>query len=130
MANDERRTTAEFTIELQPGEAALPGTGRFDFTKVWSGGLSGTGRGVMLSAGDPATGTAGYVALETVDGALDGVAGTLALQQFGTMDGGVPTLRYEIVPGSGTGGLMGVTGSIDLAIVDGQHRVTLTYRCP
>jgi hypothetical protein len=81
----------------------------------------------MLSGGDPGSGNAGYVALEVFRGTLDGKAGTVTLQQFGTMTGSEVVLNYEVVPGSGTDELSGITGSIDLDIVDGVHHVTLTY---
>jgi hypothetical protein len=123
-----RRTTAEFTIALQPSEGLLAGTGRFDFTKTWSGGMAGTSQGLMLTAGDPQGGFAGYVALETFDGVIDGRRGRVVLQQFGTMAGGESVLHYELVPGSGTRDLAGIHGVVDLQVDDGDHRVTLTYR--
>ncbi|MFN8081682.1 MAG: DUF3224 domain-containing protein [Kineosporiaceae bacterium] len=121
------QTTAEFSIDLVPGDGLLESTGRFDFTKTWSGGMQGGSRGVMLSAGDPQTGNAGYVALEVFDGTIDGRPGQVALHQFGTMNQGDYELRYELVPGSGTAELTGITGAIDLVIDAGTHRVTLNY---
>lgn len=112
---------------MLPGDAALETTSRYDFTKVWSGGMNGTSSGLMLSGGDPQRGEAGYVALEVFDGTVDGHRGTMALQQFGTMHGGDSMLRYEVVPGSGTGELAGLVGAVDLVIEDGHHRVTLRY---
>lgn len=87
----------------------------------------GSSRGVMLSGGDPASGNAGYVALEVFTGSLDGRAGGFTLQQFGTMAGGSAELRYEIAPGSGTGELVGITGVIELDEIDGVHQVVLSY---
>ncbi len=84
----------------------------------------------MLSAGDPSSGNAGYVALEAFEGSLDGRRGTLALQQFGTMSQGVSVLHYEIVPGSGTESLVGITGTLELTVSDGQHRVDIRYEHP
>jgi hypothetical protein len=55
----------------------------------------------MLSAGDPARGKAGYVALERFEGTIDGLHGIVALQQYGSMNDGL-TLYYEFVPGSGS----------------------------
>lgn len=117
---------AEFEIELTPGEALLPGTGRFDFTKTWRGDLAGTSQGVLLSAGDPASGRAGYVALETFEGELFGDRGAFVLQQHGILDGGA-VLTYGIVPGSGTGQLAGISGTVDLSVDDEGHRVRLSY---
>lgn len=124
------QTTAAFTVDLTPGDPVLDSTGRFDIVKTWTGGLDGRGRGVMLTAGDPVSGAAGYVALETFEGTLDGLAGSFAFQQFGTMSGGAQLLRYDIVPGSGTGELVGLTGTVDLTITRGEHTVRVDYRLP
>lgn len=118
---------ATFTVDLRPGED-LPAAGaRFDLSKTWRGGLEGSSTGVMLTAGDPATGNAGYIAIELFDGELDGRRGTLALQQLGTMAGGEPTLEYVIAPGSGTGELSGLTGMLTIGAIDddGTHHVSL-----
>jgi Protein of unknown function (DUF3224) len=122
-----RQTTAEFSIDLQPVDGLLDATGRFDFTKTWSGDMNGTSRGVMLSAGDPQSGDAGYVALEVFDGTIEGRHGQVALQQFGSMNQGGYELRYELVPGSATEELAGITGTIALVIDAGIHRVTVHH---
>jgi hypothetical protein len=118
-----------FEIDLRPGPAELDGAAsRFDFTKTFRGDLEGTGEGVMLSGGDRGSGSAGYVAIETVSGSLDDRQGSFALQQFGTMHAGAQTLYYEVVPGSGQDELEGITGTFRLAIEgDGTHRFELEY---
>ncbi|OYO08180.1 hypothetical protein CGZ98_16655 [Enemella evansiae] len=132
MAEDpdtEREATAEFDIEMTPGDPLLTTTGRLDFTKTWTGGMVGTGRGVMISGGDPGAGEAGYVCLEIFEGSIDGREGSIAFQQFGKMSGGNSELRYEIVPGSGTAELSGITGVVELEVdQQGQHHVRLRYR--
>jgi hypothetical protein len=124
-------TTARgtFTIHLAPRLEELGGgVRRFDFTKTFTGELEGSGEGAMLSVGDPQTGAAGYVAVETVRGRLGGRQGGFALQQFGTMDAGTQTLRYEVLPGSGVGELSGIRGVFRLAIdSDGTHRYELEF---
>jgi len=117
---------ATFTISLTPGTPLLEGTGRFDLAKEWSGDIVGTSQGVMLSAGDPAAGAAGYVALERFVGTVGAATGTCSLQQCGTMADGDQALHYEVVPGSGTDGLAGLVGRLELVVgEDGTHRVTL-----
>lgn len=120
-----------FEIDLVPAEPELDGrANRFTFTKTWSGGIVGTGRGLMLSGGDPQAGEAGYVAVESFEGRVDGRAGSFLLQQSGQMIGGEAQLRYDVVPGSGGGELAGITGTLDLDIVSGEHRVRLAYTLP
>ena len=121
------QTNASFEIELQPAAGELPGTGRFDFTKTWTGGLTGSSKGLMLSAGDPSAGEAGYVALEVFTGEVDGRAGTLVFQQSGILIDGETELTYLVVPGGGTGQLSGLAGVITLDQKDGTHKVVLDY---
>lgn len=127
-APDVTETLAAFTIQLTPGDPALESTARFDFTKVWSGGMEGTSRGLMLSGGDLQQGNAGYVALEVFDGSIDGRSGSVAFQQFGSMHNGGYELRYEVVPGSGTGELNQMVGKLDLQVENGDHNVRFRYR--
>lgn len=120
-----------FEIDLRPpADPELSGrVGRFEFDKTFIGGVEGTSSGLMLSAGDPTAGAAGYVALEFVTGGqVDEAVGSFALQQFGQMIDGTQKLLYEIVPGgSGTGELKGIAGTLELEVVDGLHRYDLEY---
>lgn len=120
--------SGRFDIDIAPAGALLPGTGRFDFTKTWTGEINGTSAGVMLSGGDPSTGTAGYVAIELFEGVIDGRTGTILFQQFGSMVDGAEVLRYEVIPGSGTGELATVTGELVLDAANGDHKVMLRLR--
>jgi len=118
-----------FDIAMTPGPPeAGGGVNRFDFTKTFHGDLDATGTGVMLSCGDPQTGAAGYVAIETVKGRLGDRLGGFALQQLGMMQHGSQTLHYEVVPGSGHGEFEGISGTFRLAVEeDGIHRYELEY---
>src|SRR3954468_19446922 len=115
-----------FDVTLTPHDSD-DGIGRRDLTKTWSGDLAGTGHGQMLSAGDPAGGNAGYVALEVVDGTLHGRRGSFAFQQLGVIRGGDQELRYDVVPGSGTGELADIEGELALTIDDRGHAYELRY---
>ena len=130
MTTDTARGT--FTLEMSAPSTAVEGTvDRFGLTKTWRGNITGTGTGVMLAGGDPATGLAGYVAIEVVRGTLGGRAGTFLLQQFGDLDRDQETLHYQVVNGSGTGDLVGLRGTMDLDIDDeGLHHDELTYTLP
>jgi hypothetical protein len=125
---NEVTASGRFDIIMTPGEAILAGTGRFDFTKTWQGEVSGTSVGVMLSAGDPSIGTAGYVAQERFEGTIGSRRGTVVFQQFGAMVSGLPELRYEVAPGSGTAELANLIGVIELDAAGGDHTVTIRLR--
>ncbi len=117
-----------FDVTITPQAPDDGGIGRLDLAKVWRGDLDATSVGLMLSAGDPSQGRAGYVALEVVTGTLHGREGGFAFQQYGVMRGEEQELRYEIVPGSGTGALAGLEGTLTLTIDDDStHSYDLGY---
>ncbi|MEO7349037.1 MAG: DUF3224 domain-containing protein [Terrimesophilobacter sp.] len=118
-----------FEIVTTPGRAEFGGAvDRLDFTRTFRGDLDATGTGLILSAGNPQAGEAGYIAIELVRGRLGGFAGDFALQQFGTMHGGTHTVRYDIMPGTGHGALAGISGTLNLTVeADGSQRYELNY---
>lgn len=114
-------------------DSALTGTtiARFSLDKQYHGPLEATAKGEMISQGSPASGSAGYVALEEVTGTLEGRKGTFALQHWGAMHAGKFELRVEVVPGSGTGELAGIAGTLTITIAkDGKHTYALDYTLP
>ncbi len=119
-----------FEIKMVPGVAdpGLTGTQKIGFDKVYHGGLEATGKGLMLSSGDPGQGSAGYVAMERVTGTLAGRAGSFALMQMGTMAPGVgQQLTVTVVPGSGTGDFSGIYGGMVIDVAGGKHTYVLKY---
>ncbi|MEO7060256.1 MAG: DUF3224 domain-containing protein [Lapillicoccus sp.] len=122
--------TGTFTIDLRPadGPTEPEGLGRFELDKEFHGQLVGASRGVMLSAGDPSTGSAGYVVVEIVTGRIGTLQGRFALQHHGTMVEGVATLSIAVVPGSGSGDFAGISGEFVLTVDDdGTHHYDLDY---
>ena len=101
--------------------------GRFSLDKQFHGDLSGTSKGVMLAMSTAVSGSAGYVAMEQVNGTLNGRSGTFALQHTGTMTRGAPQLSVTVVPDSGTGDLAGLSGKMDIKITDGKHFYEFDY---
>jgi Protein of unknown function (DUF3224) len=127
---------AEGTFEVKnsplAADDAVNGTaiGRFALDKQFHGDLEGNSKGEMLGAGNPATGTAGYVAIEQVTGSLNGHHGSFAMQHFGTMEDNKFDLLVKVVPGSGTGELTGIAGTMSIAIANGKHSWKLDYTLP
>lgn len=119
------------TLPVSP-DGATKGTsiGRYTLDKEYHGDLEATAKGEMLGAGNPATGSAGYVALEQVTGTLQGRKGSFALQHFGTMDAGKFELNVRVAPGSGTGELQGIAGSMTITNHAGKHAYALDYTLP
>ncbi len=126
------RATGSFQISMTPGEGDdTPGVGRWTFDKTFTGSLAGTSRGQMLGSGDPATGNAGYVVVEMVDGLLDGRSGGFVLQHCGMIVGGDLRQLIEVVPGTGLGELSGITGNFAISLDEhGGHTYELSYSLP
>ena len=122
--------TFKVTMTPRPPGDGPVALGRFLLAKTFEGTLTGTSAGEMLSAGNPAAGSAGYVALEWVEAAIDERRGSFALQHTGTMDAGTHSLSITVVPGSGSGGFAGISGRLELVIADGVHHYTLHYQLP
>jgi hypothetical protein len=124
---------AEGTFDVKttplPGDDATASTmiGRYSLIKQFHGDLEGTSKGLMLAAGVPAEGNAGYVAIEQVTGKLAGHSGSFALQHLGVMENGAYKLTVMVVPGSGTGELAGIAGTMTITIANGKHSYTLEY---
>ncbi len=69
---------------------------------------------------------AGYVASELFTGSLGGKSGSFVLQHWGLMGGGTQKTAGHVVPGSATGELVGLTGTMEISVAeDGTHTLTL-----
>ena len=113
------KATGTFTVALDPADTHKPMLapaqfGRMTIAKSFEGGLSATSIGEMLSVRIAETGSAGYVALEQVTGSLEGKTGEFILQHSGTMTENGSTLDLKIIPGSGTGELTGIEGTMTI----------------
>jgi hypothetical protein len=129
------KISGPFTPNLSPLDTYANGKhgmklGRMSIDKTFKGELSAESKGEMLSAMTPEKGSAGYVAIEQVEGMLSGKKGSFILQHFGIMNKGDQRLILEVVPGSGTGELTGLTGSMAIIIEDGNHRYEFEYELP
>ena len=80
--------------------------------KKYAGGMTGTAEAQMLAAFTDTPGSAAYVAIEHFTGSVDGKSGSFALQHSGVMDRGDAHLTVIIVPDSGTGELVGISGTL------------------
>lgn len=126
------QATGEFEVNLQPLEPFAKGgegvvLGRMSIDKTFRGDLAAKSQGEMLTVMTKVKGSAGYVAVEQVNGTLQGKRGTFVLQHFGLMGHGENRLLLEVVPDSGTGQLANLSGKMTIKIEDGKHFYEFDY---
>ena len=124
------KATGEFQVDLKPLSPyaeGKEGIGRMSIDKTFTGDLEGISTGEMLSAMTPVKGSAGYVAIERVEGTLEGKQGTFDFMHFATMEAGGERQIIEVVPGSGTGELVGLSGTFLIIREDGKHAYEFEY---
>lgn len=123
------RGSFEVTIEPEPPYLDDGGL-QLNLNKVekeYSGEMVGTARAHMLAAYTATPGSAGYVAIEHFSGTVNGKPGSLALQHSGTMGRGEASLVVTVVPDSGTGGLAGISGTLELNNDEAGHTYVFEY---
>jgi hypothetical protein len=126
MANNASGT---FEVKLTPEQDSSREAvvGRMTIDKQFDGDIEGTSKGLMIMVATAVGGSAGYVALEKVTASIRGRQGTFYLQHNGIMNRGEGTLSVVVVPDSGTDGLTGLTGSMQIKIEDGKHFYDFEY---
>ncbi len=132
MRSEGTFTTHEFTaVDAKPAFEVRTGTevGVATMEKRYSGQVDGRSATFFTAAFDQATGVGTYVAMESFDGSLGGVAGTFNFAHLASTRGADRVDEaFVIVPGSGTGGLTGIGGTGGLTVdADGTHRVWFDY---
>jgi hypothetical protein len=129
-----KHATGTFDVKLNvqtDEKIGDPSVGRMSIDKVFHGDLEATSKGQMLSTITEVKGSAGYVAIERVTGTLQGRTGSFSLQHNATMNRGVPELNVIVIPDSGTGQLVGLTGKLNIIIAsDGKHSYEFDYTLP
>ena len=125
-----------FDVKLTPQkpdskEAESAKLGRMAISKQFHGDLEGTSDGEMLYNASPSSESGAYVAIERVTAKLDGHTGSFDLQHLGVKDAGKQSLSINVIPGSGTGELKGISGKLDIQIdKDGKHSYDFEYALP
>ncbi|WP_321781750.1 DUF3224 domain-containing protein [Burkholderia pyrrocinia] len=129
-----QQANGPFEVKLNPESlssvAENTGLGRMSLDKQFHGDLEAVSHGEMLAFRTRVQGSAGYVAMETVQGTLGGRQGSFVLQHSATMTRGQPKQSITVVPDSGTGELQGLSGSMIINIDNGQHSYTFDYELP
>ena len=126
--------SGEFSVKMAPeamsAVAADSGIGRMSLDKQYHGALDAAGQGEMLAYMDRALGSGAYVAMEKVEGTLDGRRGSFLLVHTGTMARGTPALTVAVVADSGQGELAGLAGTLQIRIEGGKHYYDFDYTLP
>ncbi len=118
----------KFDVKIDPVEDNHPTPpGRMLLDKQFHGDLQATSLGQMLTALTAVPESGGYVAVEQVTGTLHGRSGTFMLQHNGFMNRGEQSLTITVVPDSGTGELVGLSGEMAIHFEGEQHLYELTY---
>ena len=118
-----------FEVKLTPQEdkSGKATVGQMSIDKQFHGDIEGTSQGLMIMAGTSVPGSAGYVALEKVEGSVNGRKGSFYLQHHGIMNRGDGSLIVVVVPDSGTNELTGLSGSLKIKIENGKHFYDFDY---
>lgn len=123
--------SGEFDVKNSPepmsATAAETGLGRMSLDKRYHGPLDATSKGEMLAFMDRTLMSGGYVAMELVQGSLDGKRGSFLLQHQGTMERGAPGLAVHVVADSGRDELAGLRGTLNIRIEGGKHYYDFDY---
>ena len=137
MATDQRaRAKGPFEVKVAPqapdsAPAQAAALARLSIDERYSGPLEAIGQGEMLAEGGGGRKDGAYVALERVTGALHGRDGSFALVHRALMRGGTPEdWTVIVVPGSGTGALEGIEGSLRITVEQGMHYYDFEYTLP
>jgi len=123
-----------FTVKVHPeppysdeGGVALS---RVRVDKRFEGPIDATSVVDMLAVRGAVDGAGAYVATERVVGSVDGKRGSFTVLHRGLRRPGEQSLELVLAPGSGTGELAGIEGTMTIVIEGGVHRYTLDYTLP
>jgi hypothetical protein len=119
---------AKGTFEVQMTPQQDPGpVGRMTLAKQFAGDIDGTSAGVMIAYMTETKGSAGYTAIEKVEGTILGKKGSFVLQHSSTMARGTPHQSIQVIPDSGTNELAGLSGSMVIIVEGKKHSYEFEY---
>lgn len=118
-------------IPRPPAAGAVPSPiSIMTLDKHFHGALDGPSVGEMLASRTESAGSAVYVALERVTATLGGRSGTFVLAHTGTMTKDGQQLVVTVAPGSGTGELVGLSGTMGIRMDGAAHFYDFDYELP
>jgi len=118
--------TGTFEVDLQPQADGDSPAGRMVIDKTYSGDMSGSGKGQMISKRTE-SGAAVYYAIEEFSGSVKGKNGAFTLLHKGHMSAESQSLDIEILKGSGSGEFENISGSMAITQDSTGHSYELAY---
>lgn len=100
---------------------------RMIFEKQFFGPIEAKSTVSMLGVMNKDLGSGSYVALEIIEGTVEGLSGSFGMQHSSSILRGKSEQTISVIPDSGTGELSGISGKMIIDIVDGQHFYTFQY---
>ena len=128
-----QHATGTFELKMSPVEGGDNGvaSGHLSGAKTFAGDLIGTSKADMWTATTAVEGSAGYVAIERIEGTLRGRKGAFTVLHQGTMRrGGDYQIRIVVVPESGSGELAGLSGTMAIRHEKDGLSYDLDYTLP
>ncbi len=95
-------------------------------SQLYEGDLSGEGSVEFLMS-HASNGTASFVGIELITGILSGKTGSFIIQHIGTFDSNGACSNWTILPESGTGELVGISGGGSYAATDATVDMPFNY---
>jgi hypothetical protein len=125
--------TFEVKVTPLPEDEKVKGVpvGRLSIEKTWSGDIVGTSSAEMMTAFGGVKGSAGIVGVELMKVSIKGRSGTFTLLHHATMKNNADyQMLVRIIPDSGTGDLVGLSGVLTIIIEGSKHSYILDYTLP
>ena len=117
-----------FDVTITPYESAADApVARMLLYKELHGDLEAISHGEMMAAHEPLTGAGVYVAIDRVTGTLHGRSGSFLMAHRGIRNAEMQELSIVIIPGSGTGQLEGIMGTVGIEIRGKEHFYSVEY---
>jgi hypothetical protein len=96
-------------------------------SKTYTGDITGVGSVIYIMK-QQADGTASFIGLQQINGAIGGKSGSFAIEQNGYFDGKAAKGTCKIKPGTGTGALSSLSGEGEfIAPIGQQGTLNLTF---
>ncbi|MGW6978940.1 DUF3224 domain-containing protein [Streptomyces sp. NPDC054932] len=138
FANWEERPAGDATEAVDTADAvdataatdavpAVPRLAHAHVNNTFTGGIEAAGTACDYTIAYTGENLGSYSGMELVTGSVDGLKGSFVLEERGSFDAGGTVCRFEVVAGSGTGDLAGLTGTGGFTYRHGDTSVAYTF---